>query len=763
MIKFREILKGTIFEDRINLLIEDSKNKWLRDLGKNDIIHSNNVENNLDRLVPDYIKTNGNILDKSEIFLLLYAVYLHDIGRSDDEIHHEKRAYDKIMSSPETYKLNNKFEASSVAEICYGHAKEAEKPIKSINSNYGIAELCDRPLDLQFLAALLRLADEVDNAYTRVQGVKNQKGSVRNLIRFIKFDTSRWIIEFQNEPVTWKDWNELNRIQQYTQTRLDEIKIILQSKGLLYHQILLEPKNFSKNQTPIPKDVESEKLRQSVANLLNKPILNKECCGYTIDIYYEEKIRSQIYRNAVFVNTEIDEDLIYEYKEIFRILKKEKEEIEQGFVVLGKINEKIFNIAKTENIKIITIDELMLNSVESSDSSKIKSTTCPNGDPVKVHAESSEWEWDIEAAMNKSGYPHFMLKEIHEQVLAVHDTMIGRINNLSWNVVLDEVTLFKEEIPKLERIIILASGSSYNAGLFGMYLFERIAGIHTDVYVGSEFMYVSNVLGKSTLVIAISQSGETADTIAAVRKAKICGCMTLGITNVEGSSLSDIANNVFYTRSGPEIGVAATKTFTTQLVALYLLAIYFARKSLEINRQRRLLASLKQLPGMIQQVLNSKELIKEQAIKFSDARDYFFLGRSLNYPIALEGAMKMKEISYMHAEGYAAGELKHGPLVLITEDTPVVALATKSSVYDRMLNNIKEVKMRSAPVLAIADMDDADIDKYVDAVIRVPVTDELIYPVLSTVVLQLLAYYTANASNCPIDKARNIAKSQNNE
>src|SRR5574341_2256439 len=239
MVRFREILKNTIFEDRINLLINDAKNKWLRDLGKNDFIHSNNVENYLDRLVPDEIKINENIFDKAEIFLLLYAVYLHDIGRIDDENHHEKRTYDKILELPERYQLNNKYEAIAIAEICYGHAKESEKPIKSIRTDYGIAELGNKPLNLQFLAALLRLADEVDNAYTRVQGVKDQSGSIRNLIRFIRFDTDRWIIEFQSEPVTWKDWIGLRDIKSYTQTRLDEIKDILELKGLLYYQIWL--------------------------------------------------------------------------------------------------------------------------------------------------------------------------------------------------------------------------------------------------------------------------------------------------------------------------------------------------------------------------------------------------------------------------------------------------------------------------------------------------------------------------------------------
>jgi glucosamine--fructose-6-phosphate aminotransferase (isomerizing) len=380
------------------------------------------------------------------------------------------------------------------------------------------------------------------------------------------------------------------------------------------------------------------------------------------------------------------------------------------------------------------------------------------GNPIKKHIDSIDW--NIEAA-EKSGYPHFMLKEIHEQVASIHDTMMGRVSKFNGgNVLLGEVKLSEEEIQKLDRIVILACGTSYNAGLVGKGLFEELAGIHTDVEISSEFRYSNRVLGESTLIVAISQSGETADTIAATKEAKNYGCRTLAISNVVGTILSREVENVIYTRAGPEIGVAATKTFTSQLVALYLLAIYFAkiRKMKDADKSKRLLASLKQLPGMIQQILNEKELIKKQAVRFSNARDYFFLGRSLNYPIALEGALKLKEISYIHAEGYAAGELKHGPLALLSKDTPVVALATLAGTYDKMLNNIKEVKARGAQVLAIASMDDAEIDKYVDAVIRVPVTDDLLYPILSSVVVQLLAYYSADALGCPIDKPRNLAK-----
>lgn len=361
MTKFRDILKDSTFEKRIDLLIDDAKNNLLRDLGKNDFIHSENIENYLDRLVPDDLKLNEDIFDKAEIFLLLYAVYLHDIGRKSNSEHHEKETYDEILENPEKYGLKNKFEAYAVAEICYGHAKESEKPIEFIRTNYGIEGLSNKPLNLQFLATLLRLADEVDNAYLRVQGIKGQDGSVRNLIRFVDFNTTRWIIEFQSEPSNWKDWRELQSIQHYTQQRLNEIKKILELKGLYYYQIWLDPKNFSTHLTPKPSDVKLEELREFIGNLLSEnPCYEKEICGHNVDIYFEEKIKGQIYRKIVFVNNEIDEDSVYGYKEILKTLKS-SDEIENGFIVVENATEKIINLAKSEKIDIISVRDLVQN------------------------------------------------------------------------------------------------------------------------------------------------------------------------------------------------------------------------------------------------------------------------------------------------------------------------------------------------------------------------------------------------------------------
>ncbi len=365
-------------------------------------------------------------------------------------------------------------------------------------------------------------------------------------------------------------------------------------------------------------------------------------------------------------------------------------------------------------------------------------------------------DWDLEAA-EKSGYEHFMLKEIHEQPKALHGTFAGRISELEGSIILEGLNL--SEMRDISRISIIACGTSFNAGLLGKYLFEHLAGIHVDVEIASEFRYAHSSPG--SLVIAISQSGETADTLAALREAKSFGCRSLAITNVMGSTITREVDNVIYTRSGPEIGVAATKTFISQLGVLCLLSLFFGKSKgkLSSDHIKRMLVSLKQIPAQITRILNNKELIKKRSETFTSSNDIFFIGRTFNYPIALEGALKLKEISYIHAEGYAAGELKHGPLALITKNTPVIAIATKGLTYDKMVNNIKEVKAREAPVIAIADEKDSEIEKYVDAVIKVPTTEDILSPILSTVIVQLLSYYTAKARNCPIDQPRNLAKS----
>lgn len=401
-----------------------------------------------------------------------------------------------------------------------------------------------------------------------------------------------------------------------------------------------------------------------------------------------------------------------------------------------------------------------------------------NGNPVDKIPETIDWNID---AAEKAGYDHFMLKEIYEQVQAVENTIAGRLDELESRIELD-LPFSDDEIRAFTRIQIIACGTSYNAGLLGKYLLEELAGIHTDVEIASEFRYTKPVMCGSMATIAITQSGETADTLAAVRGVGSYGCKTLAIVNVVGSSITHETDGAIYTRAGPEIGVAATKTFTTQIVALMMFALHCAkvRRKMTAEEINDVIVGLKKLPSYIQRTIkgvtdtsitgagagaesgSGKEgrgAIVECAAQFSGAKDYFFLGRNMHYPIALEGALKLKEISYIHAEGYAAGELKHGPLALISEGVPVVALISSGPTYEKMLSNIKEVKARGATVIGIADEGDEEILNYADVVLRIPKTHYLISPVLLGVVCQLLAYYTAYDLNCEIDKPKNLAKS----
>lgn len=383
-----------------------------------------------------------------------------------------------------------------------------------------------------------------------------------------------------------------------------------------------------------------------------------------------------------------------------------------------------------------------------------------NNDGQQIEKQIDTIEWNEEAA-EKAGYEHFMLKEIHEQPTSIQDTYAGKIYELEGKVILDELKMDEDQLRSLQRVTIIACGTSWNAGCVGKYLFERLAGIHTDIETASEFRYGEPVLCGQVFTLAITQSGETADTLAAIRSSRSYGCKAAAITNVVGSTITRETDSVLFTRAGPEIGVAATKTFTAQLIVLYLMAIHMGtvRGRLSPETAREILVGIKQLPGQVQKILNNKDAIKACAEHYANVQDYFFIGRHLNYPVSLEGALKLKEISYIHAEGYAAGELKHGPLALLSSETPVVAIATKGHTYDKVLSNIKEVKARSAEVIAVANQSDTEIDKYVDTVLRIPDCHELLAPVLSSVVLQLLAYYTAYARGCSIDKPRNLAKS----
>jgi len=378
-------------------------------------------------------------------------------------------------------------------------------------------------------------------------------------------------------------------------------------------------------------------------------------------------------------------------------------------------------------------------------------------DNIKVRREGTEVDreehkilWGVEEAQ-KGGYEHFMLKEIHEQPKVIRDTLV-------------EYTQMAEPVVDLERMrdegiesmLILACGTSYHAALVGKYVVEELVGIPVRVEIASEFSYYGQTLAR-TLAIVITQSGETADTLKAMKRLKEVGCRVVAITNVVGSSASRVADQTIYTRAGPEISVASTKSFTAQLMVLYWLAMGYSKA--DARRLASMLLGLRQLPSKVQRVLDNGDIILQCARYLSKYENVFFIGRGINFPVALEGALKLKEISYIHAEGYAAGELKHGPFALLGENTPVIAIVAQDNTYEAMLTNIKEVKARKSPLMALAEEGGEAISELADFVITVPRVDAIFSPVVNAVVLQLLAYYTAKERGCPIDFPRNLAKS----
>ncbi len=361
----------------------------------------------------------------------------------------------------------------------------------------------------------------------------------------------------------------------------------------------------------------------------------------------------------------------------------------------------------------------------------------------------------------RGGYEHFMLKEIHEQPKALRETMEDRLCELEGSIDFKELRSLEDEIKNIESITIIACGTSYHAGVLGKYALEDLLRIPVKVEYSSEFRYNNFLSGTRSIAICISQSGETADTLAAMNEAKSQGYLTLAITNVVGSTITRKADEILLTKSGIEIGVAATKTFTAQILTLYMFGVYVARlkKLIDVETSRNIITSMKSVPGLIESLLDNISNIEKTSSRICEADCCYFIGRGLSYPIALEGALKMKEISYIKAEGFPAGELKHGPLALITADTPVIAIVPKGKTYYKTLGNIKEVKARSAYVIAIANASDDEIVKYVDSVIKIPDVDELFSPMLAAVALQLLAYYAAKYLGAEIDQPRNLAKS----
>jgi glucosamine--fructose-6-phosphate aminotransferase (isomerizing) len=368
--------------------------------------------------------------------------------------------------------------------------------------------------------------------------------------------------------------------------------------------------------------------------------------------------------------------------------------------------------------------------------------------------------WDAEEA-EKGGYEHFMLKEIHEIPRAIRDTMRTRVSDDNRLRLEEEIKLSPEEIRGIDRIFIVACGTAYYAGCVGKSIFERLLRIPVEVDIASEFRYRNPILTENSLVIIISQSGETADTIAAMREARRRGVKTLGIVNVLGSTIHREADCVLPTWAGPEICVASTKAYVSQLTALYLVGLHFAeiRGRLSAEEAAHLLAAMKHLPEQVQRIFDMEDKIAALAEEFVGCRDFFFLGRGLDYVASLEGALKLKEISYIHSEAAAAGELKHGPLALITEGMPVMAICAQESLRGKMLNNIKEVAARGANIIGLVKEGDTDTEKAAASVIRIPATDDLLMPVLTIIPPYLLTYYLSKALGREIDQPRNLAKS----
>ncbi len=367
-------------------------------------------------------------------------------------------------------------------------------------------------------------------------------------------------------------------------------------------------------------------------------------------------------------------------------------------------------------------------------------------------------DWDADAA-EKGGYEHFMLKEMYEQPKAIADTFSPRIKD--GQIVIEELGMNDEEIRAVSKIVIVACGSAYHAGMTGKYVLEGMARIPVEVDLASEFRYRDPILAEGTLVIVVSQSGETADSLAALREAKKKGCKVLGIVNVVGSSIAREADNVLYTWAGPEIAVATTKAYSCQLTALYLLAMRFAyaRGAISESELAEMIEDLKKLPAQVEMLLSHKDRIQKFANRYLAARSIFFIGRGIDYAISLEGSLKLKEVSYIHSEAYAAGELKHGTISLIEEGTLVTAVLTQEDLYKKMLSNMEEVKTRGAFVMAVTNEGNLDVEKAADYVVYIPETNRFFTNSLAIVPLQLFGYYMAVGRGCDVDKPRNLAKS----
>lgn len=396
------------------------------------------------------------------------------------------------------------------------------------------------------------------------------------------------------------------------------------------------------------------------------------------------------------------------------------------------------------DLAIVTKDEIRFTDFDGN--AKTKSPTRVTWDPIQAE---------------KAGFKHFMQKEIYEQPRAVTDTLVGRISLDRNRVFLEELEIPEETLKSISRVVMVACGTSWHAALCGRYMIESLARVHAEVDYGSEFRYRDPRVDEKTLCVFISQSGETADTLAALREAKTRGAVTLAICNVVGSMITREADGTLYTHAGPEISVASTKAFTTQLTALNLFALYLGqvRGTMDPSTMAGPLKALTLLSGLVEKVLQQEDHIEEVARRYSHYRDFLYLGRGIQYPIALEGALKLKEISYIHAEGYPAGEMKHGPIALIDHEMPVLAVAPKDKVYEKLVSNLEEVKARDGRVIVVCNAEDEKIREVADDVFLIPECDPMLIPVLTVLPLQLFAYHIAVKRGADVDQPRNLAKS----
>lgn len=428
-------------------------------------------------------------------------------------------------------------------------------------------------------------------------------------------------------------------------------------------------------------------------------------------------------------------------------------------LVIGVGENEFFLASDATPIIEYTNEVVYLNEYEiaviNNNELKIKNT---QDVPLTPYIQTLDMELE---AIEKGGYEHFMLKEIFEQPKSISDCMRGRLDANEGRLVLGGIREYANKLVNADRIIIVACGTSWHAGLVAEYFFEEFCRIPVEVEYASEFRYRNPIINEGDVVIAISQSGETADTLAAIELAKSKGAIIFGVCNVVGSSIARTSHEGAYTHAGPEIGVASTKAFTAQLTVLNMIALRVAHKKGTISerRYRELLVELENIPSKVEKALKLEPQIKEIAELFKDARNFLYLGRGFNFPVALEGALKLKEISYIHAEGYPAAEMKHGPIALIDEEMPVVFIATRDSSYDKVVSNIQEVKARKGKVIAVVTEGDVLIPQMAEYVIEVPKTDEALMPMVSVIPLQLLSYHIAVMRGCNVDQPRNLAKS----